>query len=415
MEYNPPYGSSDPDAPYVDRNTPGAVVGSKVPAAAIEHPQREIVAVVSKSGLTPDTGDLVQLATAVRSQALNYALAGGTANALTVTLDPPLATYAAGMPLRVLIAATNTSAATLNVNGLGSLPIVTARGNAIARGDLQAGGIVTLICTGTAWMLAGIAYSEVPVVGATTLWVRTDGNDSNDGLSNDTEHALATISEAVARTRSYYGSSMATIRLGNAGVYAAPNSLGALPIPILVQGDTSFPSDYILSGAGVVGASLFHVSNGRAALSGVTLSNTAADYDTASASGTGDLTLSYIRFVNSVANNRAHVWAAGRSQVTVGAGVSHIGTATYAWRAEGGAIIMGGSIASSMSVQSAFAVASQGGLIARAQASFTFSGSATLGARYSAIYNGVIQTYGGGANFFPGAAAGSTSTGGQYG
>jgi len=43
----------------------------------------------------------------------------------------------------------------------------------------------------------------------------------------------------------------------------------------------------------------------------------------------------------------------------------------------------------------------------------TFSGAAT-GARYSVGGNAVIQTGGGGASFFPGNAAGTTSSGGQY-
>lgn len=43
----------------------------------------------------------------------------------------------------------------------------------------------------------------------------------------------------------------------------------------------------------------------------------------------------------------------------------------------------------------------------------TFTGSAT-GNRYDVTTNGVIDTNGGGANFFPGNAAGSTATGGQY-
>lgn len=43
----------------------------------------------------------------------------------------------------------------------------------------------------------------------------------------------------------------------------------------------------------------------------------------------------------------------------------------------------------------------------------TYSGSAT-GARHSAQLNGVIYTNGGGANYFPGNAAGSTASGGQY-
>ena len=45
--------------------------------------------------------------------------------------------------------------------------------------------------------------------------------------------------------------------------------------------------------------------------------------------------------------------------------------------------------------------------------SITFSGSAT-GQRYNASQNSVINTYGGGASYFPGNAAGATATGGQY-
>jgi hypothetical protein len=45
--------------------------------------------------------------------------------------------------------------------------------------------------------------------------------------------------------------------------------------------------------------------------------------------------------------------------------------------------------------------------------SVSFSGSAT-GKRYEVSLNGVISTGGGGANFFPGDSAGSTATGGQY-
>lgn len=43
----------------------------------------------------------------------------------------------------------------------------------------------------------------------------------------------------------------------------------------------------------------------------------------------------------------------------------------------------------------------------------TYSGAAT-GVRYRGVLNSVIQTYGGGANYFPGNAAGSVATGAQY-
>lgn len=75
MEYNAPYGSADPNAPYADRNTPGAVSGSKIPAKAIEHPQREIMSVIEAAGIVPDPKKVDQLLAAI--QALIDAATGG--------------------------------------------------------------------------------------------------------------------------------------------------------------------------------------------------------------------------------------------------------------------------------------------------------------------------------------------------
>ena len=55
----------------------------------------------------------------------------------------------------------------------------------------------------------------------------------------------------------------------------------------------------------------------------------------------------------------------------------------------------------------------EGGVISFYSPTTTFSGSAT-GARYSATLNAVINTFGGGANYFPGNAGGATGTGGQH-
>ena len=61
MKYAPPVGSADPNAPYVDGNPSTGIEGSPVPAAAIEHPMREILAVIAAAGLTPNEANLHQL------------------------------------------------------------------------------------------------------------------------------------------------------------------------------------------------------------------------------------------------------------------------------------------------------------------------------------------------------------------
>lgn len=71
MEYQPPVNGNpaDPDRPYINANPVGGIEGSIPPAEAIEHPMREIIAVIEAAGLTPDEGDLTQLLQAIQELA----------------------------------------------------------------------------------------------------------------------------------------------------------------------------------------------------------------------------------------------------------------------------------------------------------------------------------------------------------
>ena len=66
MKYVPPLGSADPNTSYQDGNPEAGILGSIVPAAAIERPQREILNVLTAAGLTPSDTDLTQLLAAIR-------------------------------------------------------------------------------------------------------------------------------------------------------------------------------------------------------------------------------------------------------------------------------------------------------------------------------------------------------------
>lgn len=165
MLYQPPTGGAAND-PYVGANPGAGIVGSKIPPKAAEHHQRELIALITKSGITPAEADLTQVAQAVRSQSLNYvATVGGTPNALTATLDPAPASWTAlvGVPLRIKIGSVNTAAATLNVNALGAKNIVKADGGATAARDLIAGAVVDVIYDGTAVQITNV------ISGAATL------------------------------------------------------------------------------------------------------------------------------------------------------------------------------------------------------------------------------------------------------
>jgi hypothetical protein len=80
--------------------------------------------------------------------------AGGTANALTVTASPPISSYTKGLGLIVEITATNTGAATIDVNGLGARSIKRQDGTNVEATDLTVGDIHQLRYDGTNFVLA---------------------------------------------------------------------------------------------------------------------------------------------------------------------------------------------------------------------------------------------------------------------
>ncbi|ABE63171.1 Phage-related tail fibre protein-like protein [Nitrobacter hamburgensis X14] len=349
-----------------------------------------------------------------------YAEAAGTANALTAALVPVPTAYIDGLTVRVKIAATNTGPATLNLNGLGPLPIQTPRGSELAQGDLIAGSIYTLICTGAGFVLSGIAYSEVPIVAATpTLYVRTDGNDGNDGSANDAAHAFATIAAAVAyaRLRFYLAGATMTIQLGNAGDYAPPGDVNVGGGEVAILGDIANQANYIISGIGPPGGSsgLVAAVNGKVNLRGMSVNNTGIINSNTIAAGAGVMDLTNVTLGTSNASVPALVAASAGGGVSVNAGCIMGGSAICMWLASGGTITMLADVATAngASWSNSTMRATICGSFQLA-GPFSFFGTPATGPRYSAGLNGVISVGGAGANFFPGGTAGSTDTGGQY-
>ena len=65
MKYVKPLNETDENAGYTDADPAHGIKGSTVPAAAIEMPQREIVAAIIAAGLEPSGEDGGQLAQAI--------------------------------------------------------------------------------------------------------------------------------------------------------------------------------------------------------------------------------------------------------------------------------------------------------------------------------------------------------------
>jgi len=121
----------------------------------------------------------------VQNQSVIYATAGGTANALTLTLSPAPSAYTAGMKVSFKASATNTGATTINVNGLGVLSIVTGLSRPLLAGDILINQIYEIVynSTGTVWQL---------VNPASTKTLKVDPQDNT--TSSTTEKTIATFS-----------------------------------------------------------------------------------------------------------------------------------------------------------------------------------------------------------------------------
>lgn len=91
--------------------------------------------------------------TGVQNQSYSYAADSGSADAYVATMSPAVLNYTAGQRFDLLITNTNTTASTLNINGLGAKSILRDDGTSLVAGDLIAGMISTFEYNGTAFQL----------------------------------------------------------------------------------------------------------------------------------------------------------------------------------------------------------------------------------------------------------------------
>jgi hypothetical protein len=157
-----PYGISDPNAPYINGNPSIGLQGSIPPAAAFEHPMREIVGVISKSMIAPDSGDLLQMAKSIRSQRLNYAEDTGAVNTVVVAYDPAIPSYTIGLVLHVKILHSNSAPVVTLDAGAGPRPVIHMNGSQPNIGDIPAGAVIEFIYDGTSWQMVNFLGFTAP-------------------------------------------------------------------------------------------------------------------------------------------------------------------------------------------------------------------------------------------------------------
>lgn len=246
-----------------------------------------------------------------------------------------------------------------------------------------------------------------------TYYVRADGSNSNDGLSNTAGGAFLTIQKAIDTAALLQANGYNVNITVGAGTYTTPVVMKTVP-----------------------GAAKVTIAGGAGDQTSTVISTTSADAITSAPGTSGTYRLQYLKLQTTTLGQCLHpisnmivefqqinfgVSAAGHIAVEFGALIRAVG----AYSISGGAQFhCNGYVASMVDIRSVtvtltgtpafswrFASASTFGVIL--SSGVTWSGSAT-GPRYGADNNGVISTGGGGANYFPGNSAGSVATGGQY-
>ena len=255
------------------------------------------------------------------------------------------------------------------------------------------------------WLGRGVRTTVDPGV-TLTVYVATTGNDTT-GKGSSTAPFL-TIQKAINSVQqldSLGGNVLISVAAGTYAGAVAYTSTGGLSCngKIIVRG-TATPSDVTISG-GITcsgNGSIMSVESLTITTVGMTSSYGGQLYWSTVTFGT-------LTGVNAVAATSNGI-AQASGIYTVTGSMAAFAKATF-----GGQVILGAyaaTISGTPAWADAFAYALTGGIIAGT--GFTFSGAGSTGARYSSVQNSIIDTAGGGANFFPGNGAGSTATGGIY-
>ena len=327
-------------------------------------------------------------------------------------------------------AAFNVSAAAVTING--SLYVcTTGHTSGVFATDLAAGKWLLIASKGDAGSgVAGGAAGQVLIKNSatdfdtvwanrrvmltadTTWYVRPDGMDTNNGLTNSAGGAFKTLQgayDSIQRTydfAGYAGTLQAINGPFTAGLNASLPCIGGL---LTIQGNLASTSSVVV---GTTNSDAFQFYNGiNVAIKAFKLTTTTGGTCVRSSSG-AIVSLSNVEFG---ACAGSHITAADGGRVTVLTNYAISGGATYYhWQVTGGGQIncLGRTITlNGVPVFAGFAIGFSIGIIKAAASAFV---GAAAGQRYAAYANAVIDSGGMSATAFPGDGAGIEATGGRY-
>lgn len=419
--------TSNAGAPFVYDGTFSAAIGGYPQGAVLastSQPGAYWLSIVDDNTVDPEAG-------ASANWQFNYGPVffgtdTGTKNAGVIALKPPAVSLdnLAGRP--IVVQKINTAQDgnyTLNVNGLGNIPVILPNGSQIPAGTLPAHSvfIVCLDVNGNFELVGGGILSggggggRIVLSGDTDFYISTTGSDSNNGTSSGTpwltfRHAWDVL------TQDYDLAGFdATVHVAD-GTYSTGATFAG--VPTIGSGRIIFQST-----SGNATACIVSVASGNCFTllrsANVTMNNIKLIATTGDAFFVGSKSNLEISGINFGACGGDHIFVDEQARVNLAGDYAISGSAANHWNAQSIAEIHLGTSSITITLSGTpafsgyFARAANLGLVVLNSLP-TFAGSGATGARYSATYNGVINTSSGSTTFLPGNSAGTTSTGGQY-
>jgi hypothetical protein len=346
-----------------------------------------------------------------RGQAV-FAVDTGTASALVVSLAPAAVEYKDGLSLRVVAKYGPTGPSTINVNGLGVVPIIHTNTLApTAAGEWVAESVLDLTLRNGSFRLTSASEGRPTLNASRTYYVQAApaGNDANDGLTTGTPFATWQHAADTIKKLNLNGWAVTVQGLGgtySAGCGVAGPFFGGGAVTFVGSGDLivtpsgcAFESDYgaeFSVGAGITVQSTDAANGAIKAQFGGTI-NISGDVHFNACTGfqIGALDGGNIRLRSGYTVNgggAAHIQLQGQGRVTVD-------TAGPITPGFGPGIHYGGAFLICRSLSYALLGA------------YHPSASSVTGARYAVGGNAVIDVQGQGPTFLPGDAAGINDDG----
>jgi hypothetical protein len=272
--------------------------------------------------------------------------------------------------------------------------------------------------TGSVWA----DYGRKTLTEDLTIYVATDGDDDDDGLTVGTP--FLTLQRAVQLARSIDTAGYSITVDAADGTYSGAGAILDAPLigggSLYFEGNPASPGSATISNTGSSGntSAVLATGGGQVIVNGFTLSST--NSHCLSAQGAGSV-ISYYNVIFANATNGNHVNSFGGGQCIAQSGTYSItGNARQHYStSQGGSFFNNGgsrtvNVIGTLTFSGAFASASLSSSIDAQSMTFSVTGTVT-GTRYSAGSTSTIFTGGGGANYFPGSVAGAEGGNGYYG